>query len=237
MEPAAVALLSDLDSLPADTLQQWQWRLPSGGRDRCRAFRSRRRYRHYISGRRLLSALLASRLGIDAEVTEHPSGQPCIRGSDIHCSIAHSGDSLMVGYSLLAPLGVDLEVHKPRRFDRLVNGFFSTAETTEFATIAPEEQESWFYRTWTRKEAFAKADGRGLTLATLKQALTSDFEGTVATLGLTGMTASLVHWRRHMPTLLEATYLAREDHFQFSPSRWRISAVNPSGFPAGDGAS
>src|SRR5690606_38490335 len=99
-------------------------------------------------------------------------GRPRLTGSDTYCSISHSGSAVMAGFSQLAPIGVDIEQHRPRGFQRLVREYFHPDEYRAFEHLEAEQQSSWFYRLWTRKEAAIKASGEGLTLKSLRKPAT-----------------------------------------------------------------
>lgn len=170
---AAVAIATDLDDVPEQQFDEWCRILPAVARRRAAAFGSFRRYRHFVAGRNLLAQLLATGLDRDFQsiitrLSDRSDGRPCLTGSKVYCSISHSGSAVMAGFSQLAPIGVDIEQHRPRDFQRLVREYFHPDEYRAFEDIEPEQQSAWFYRLWTRKEAAIKASGEGLTLKSLR---------------------------------------------------------------------
>ncbi|MEX0828258.1 MAG: 4'-phosphopantetheinyl transferase superfamily protein, partial [Haliea sp.] len=169
---AAVAIATDLDRVPSAQFDDWSQTLTASARNRAAAFRSVRRYRHFVAGRVLLAQLLATELNhssqtLVAQISEHHDGRPRLSGCDVHCSISHSGSAVMAGFSKLAPIGVDIEQHRPRDFQRLVAEYFHADEYRAFSLLQPDQQSGWFYGMWTRKEAEVKAKGEGLTLQRL----------------------------------------------------------------------
>ena len=59
----------------------------------------------------------------------------------------------------VGPVGIDVEVHRPRRnFDRLAAAAFGPEEQC----LVTADGAPGFYRIWTLKEAMAKASGTGL---------------------------------------------------------------------------
>src|SRR5262249_13720703 len=68
----------------------------------------------------------------------------------------------------LAParrVGVDVErVQASRDVDGIAGRFFSPAECAALASLAPGLRHDAFFTCWTRKEAYIKATGRGLSL-------------------------------------------------------------------------
>jgi 4'-phosphopantetheinyl transferase len=79
-------------------------------------------------------------------------------------NVSHS--SCRAIYALgLSELGVDLEfVRSIPGVQELVDQHFSTAERGAFAFIPPDLKMRAFYSCWTRKEAYVKACGGGLSI-------------------------------------------------------------------------
>ena len=62
-------------------------------------------------------------------------------------------------------LGVDIElVHPGRDVVGLASQFFAPAERACLITLSPAERVPAFYRCWTRKEAYLKACGAGMSM-------------------------------------------------------------------------
>lgn len=84
-------------------------------------------------------------------------------------NLAHSGDWVLLGVSAEGRLGVDMEASGPIRDLRsLAKSIFSFEEIGELETYPESQRLSAFYRGWTRKEAFVKALGQGISVP-LKQ--------------------------------------------------------------------
>jgi 4'-phosphopantetheinyl transferase len=91
-------------------------------------------------------------------------GRPTLMGGDLEFNLSHSGDAALVGVSLYAPLGVDLElVRDVPDLHAIAERHFAPSEMKEFLRLAPERRREAFYVTWTRKEAFVKGLGLGLS--------------------------------------------------------------------------
>lgn len=81
----------------------------------------------------------------------------------LHFNVAHSGDFVLVAVAKTA-VGVDIEQINPERdYGMIARRYFSGWETAVFHTIPAADQPQAFYNCWTRKEAYLKAIGTGLT--------------------------------------------------------------------------
>lgn len=105
-------------------------------------------------------------MGSFAKIGRLESGQPYFIGLNLFCSISHSANRIAVCYSS-EPIGIDIESHKQRNFDRLVEHYFHSSEQTLYSGLSVSERLPWFYRQWTGKEAIVKASGDGLSFAGL----------------------------------------------------------------------
>lgn len=90
-------------------------------------------------------------------------GKPFIPGSAIHFNVTHSAN-----YALIAigkcPVGIDCEVQKPHiDIETISQNYFSQQEHDQLMRISEAERLAAFYRCWTRKEAFIKGIGKGLS--------------------------------------------------------------------------
>jgi 4'-phosphopantetheinyl transferase len=95
-----------------------------------------------------------------------PSLAPDLGGPTLHFSVSHSGDLALIVLAPDRPLGVDLEAVRslPDLHD-IAARYFTAAEASAIIGMpAQEERELAFFLCWTRKEAFVKALGDGLTL-------------------------------------------------------------------------
>ena len=62
-------------------------------------------------------------------------------------------------------IGVDVErIRADMHLERLAERFFSPSEVSELAALPPEQKVLGFFNCWTRKEAYIKAQGLGLSL-------------------------------------------------------------------------
>ena len=119
----------------------------------------------FIFARTVLRRVLSTYLNvlpeeITFETGEH--GKPFVRDSDVQFNVSHSGDCVLIGVIQHNSIGVDVEcVRSKQDYRGIAKRFFSVAE---YAAIELSEKPvEAFYRCWTRKEAFLKATGMGLS--------------------------------------------------------------------------
>jgi 4'-phosphopantetheinyl transferase len=129
--------------------------------------RERRRFRvAHGALRRLLSAYR------DVPPDRHrfiagPHGKPVLVpdiGPAVQFNLTHSGELAVYAIAATLAVGVDIEELRPLPdAQALARRYFSPAEYTTMAGLPEEEQSPAFLRCWTRKEAYLKAIGEGLS--------------------------------------------------------------------------
>ncbi|MBK8986640.1 MAG: 4'-phosphopantetheinyl transferase superfamily protein [Chloroflexi bacterium] len=122
----------------------------------------------YVVGRGLLRWLNGRYLSIppsDIQFSSSSYGKPALaQGGDWQFNLAHSQGKLLVGFCRGAPIGVDIEqIRLPDEADALAQHYFSAAETAVFRQLPPAQRAEAFFNCWTRKEAYIKAIGEGLS--------------------------------------------------------------------------
>lgn len=110
-------------------------------------------------------------------------GKPFVRtalgGVAPSFNVAHSHGMILIGLSVMGEIGVDVEfVDQTIDLEGVAQTAFHVDEVArvERANIF-EDRLDLFYRCWARKEALAKADGRGLTLEPTTYIAGSDERG------------------------------------------------------------
>jgi 4'-phosphopantetheinyl transferase len=193
----AALLAQSLRSLPAlATL------LSAFEREQAAKFRLEPHRNRFIAARGLLRNLLGCYLGMDPAGIEFgygPQGKPFLAGElgdrEIHFNIAHSENLALFAFSRRARVGVDVERIQPiKDTAQLVARFCTARETARFRELSPIDQVAAFFKLWTRKEAFLKATGEGIT-ASLSQIEVSFLPSDPARLlALGGDVASAACW-------------------------------------------
>lgn len=96
-------------------------------------------------------------------------GKPSIRESgetvELRFNLAHSGDLALYAFSLRRDVGIDIEVIDPEfASETIARQFFSPKEVAALLEFPLDQRPHAFFDCWTRKEAFIKAQGMGLSL-------------------------------------------------------------------------
>ena len=158
---------TDLDALAPrlDDLVRHLSRAELAHADRFRATRDRDRY---IARNGWLREQLATRLCRPAgkiAFAHNAYGKPFLIGAAIGFSLSQSDGVALLACGPTAAIGCDIE-WRSSHFDLTATAerFFSRAERAALASLPPAHRLAGFYNAWTRKEAYAKALGCGLSL-------------------------------------------------------------------------
>lgn len=123
----------------------------------------------FILTRGTLRSLLAVYLKTSAkdfsfEYTHY--GKPLLKEhSDLRFNVSHSDGLALLAFVRSRDIGVDVEkVRRQTDTRQLAERFFSVREREDLRNLSGEELHAAFFRCWTRKEAYIKAKGEGLSL-------------------------------------------------------------------------
>jgi 4'-phosphopantetheinyl transferase len=145
--------------------------LSASERDRADRFAFVRDSTRYIVGRAGLRRLLSARLGVPADAIAFETtayGKPmlaaCHAPADLQFNVSHSGDIVVYALAQGRAVGIDVEAIETRvDRDSIARDYFSVAEHAAYAALDPAIRPIAFMNCWTRKEAFIKAVGKGLS--------------------------------------------------------------------------
>jgi len=154
-------------------LQQAYAALTAEERERAARMREGAPREEFVAGRGCLRRLLGAALEEDPrklvlEAGAH--GKPRLRqgaGASVpRFNVSHSRGIVLIALSRAGEVGVDVEYVDPavELMDVARTSFHAGDLERMERARTQEERLQEFYRCWTRKEAVAKADGRGLTL-------------------------------------------------------------------------
>jgi len=180
-------------NLPADAVHVWRVDLPASPdciqrlaltlapdeRARAARFRFPEHRARFIAAHGALRDILSRYLNLPADqltFSANPYGKPALAAPEhawLQFNLSHSGDAspeLSAGLALIAvtrdlAIGIDVErIDPPDNFPRLVEQFFSPNENAAFRALPESKRVAAFFAGWTRKEAYIKALGTGVSL-------------------------------------------------------------------------
>ena len=166
---ASVIILEDITKNSDLLFKKSIESLDVSNRSRFNKIKKLERQRQFAISKFLLKQAIQIKLAIPITLDSLPEGQPYIPEYEIFCSISHSGNSVAVAFSTYSEIGIDVEIHRGRKFEKLVKNYFHPKEFKEFKALQESDKLDWFYTHWTIKEAMAKAKGEGINLNSLRK--------------------------------------------------------------------
>jgi 4'-phosphopantetheinyl transferase len=165
-----------LDNAP--TSHHWHV-LDSHEKTQAEKFKNPLLQQRYIAAHGFLRNILAQYLNVSPEnirIQKTVQGKPyLVDYPELAFNLSHTGNHTAVAVAKNCQLGVDIEQCKPRAgLAALVTKCFSVEEAAYWQQLPEAEQLREFYQLWTRKEAFVKATGFGITLGLQECVLNPD---------------------------------------------------------------
>jgi len=141
-------------------------------RRRAERFRFQKHLRCYIVARGLLRTILGGYLGLEPyelEFCYNSYGKPALTktfgGETFRFNLSHSYDIALYTIANRREVGVDIErIRLDFAYEEIAEKFFSPREIAALRALSPSMRQEAFFACWTRKEAYIKARGEGLTL-------------------------------------------------------------------------
>ena len=135
--------------------------------ERAARFRMEKHRRRFVVARAVLRMLLAAYTTTPAQAIRFrygSAGKPSIDHS-IRFNMSDSDDCAIYAVTENREIGVDLELLRamPHAL-QLAERFFSSPEVASLRSVNPARIDEAFFTCWTRKEAYVKARGEGLTV-------------------------------------------------------------------------
>jgi 4'-phosphopantetheinyl transferase len=166
----AEVVVARLDGSPEE-VRRAATGLSAGERERAGRFAFDRDRRRYVLARARLRELLGARLGVPPESIElqyGAHGKPALAGrlrsSGLRFNVSHRDDVALYAFAAGREVGVDLEaVHRLRGADEIAACCFSGRENEMYRALDVKDRPLGFFNCWTRKEAYIKALGDGLS--------------------------------------------------------------------------
>jgi 4'-phosphopantetheinyl transferase len=140
-------------------------------RERAGRFHFRRDAMRWIVARATMREILAAYLGVEPAAvafTYGPKGKPALAGDEggasVQFSLSHSADLGAFAVAVDVPVGVDVErLRDVEDMERIATRTFSLRECGALRGLPREQRAAGFFNCWTRKEAYIKALGEGLS--------------------------------------------------------------------------
>lgn len=158
--------------LPRQTVEGLEGILSHDELERAELYRFEGRRNQFVVCRGLLRVILARYLGRPAgelSFSREPGGKPVLADEGqqprVQFNLSHSGRVCVVAVTRLKLVGVDVEETRPDiDIDAVARRILTDREWAEFDGLSAGERCSWFYRAWSKKEAFVKAMGAGMSM-------------------------------------------------------------------------
>jgi 4'-phosphopantetheinyl transferase len=104
-------------------------------------------------------------LRFEYNVQGKPSLPAELSDDRLRFNLTHSHNLALCAVACRRELGIDLEHHRPELAgETIAERFFSAREVATLRALPPSLQQVAFFACWTRKEAYMKAVGGGLTI-------------------------------------------------------------------------
>ena len=157
--------------LPSESVQEFKGSLSIDERMKAEHFRYERDRSRFIAARGILRLILASYLSVYPGAIRFcygKDGKPRLENifgkTGIQFSLSHSEGLALYVFTQGRQVGIDVEyMREISEMKEIIEQFFSVRERTFFDTLPTSEKQETFFKWWTRKEAFAKATGEGLS--------------------------------------------------------------------------
>ena len=156
---------------PADEVGFFQGLLSLDELERAGRYHFEAHRSEYIVSRGTLRALLGSYLRVsprDLRFVYSAYGQPSLSAAEsselLNFNVSHSSGVALFAVAHARRIGIDVERVR-RDFDtsEIAERYFSNAERAALRQLPQDDRHNAFFRCWTRKEAFIKALGEGLS--------------------------------------------------------------------------
>jgi 4'-phosphopantetheinyl transferase len=148
------------------------WRLLAPEeQDRARRFHFEHDKTHFVAARGILRTLIGRYLACSPDVvrfTYGKYGKPALlhpsTTETFQFNVTHTQGTALFAFCWGSPVGVDVEQLRPLSdTHQIAARYFSNDENKHFNTLPAAQTNEGFFNCWTRKEAFIKAVGDGLS--------------------------------------------------------------------------
>lgn len=150
---------------------RWDAVLSPDERDRAGRYLVDEPRQQFVVGRGLLRHVLGEALSVAPSTISFGvgvHGKPELAGAladtGLHFNVSHSHNIVLVGWSFDGPIGVDVEqIRAEAATESIARRYFAASEVDALFAFPEAERAEAFFRCWTRKEAYLKVHGSGLS--------------------------------------------------------------------------
>lgn len=205
--------------------------------------------RNYIVTRGILRIILSKYLQIpptEIQLTYNKYGKPkCAYTRELNFNLSHSGNFVIYTFTLDYKVGVDLEfIRHIKNSQKIAKRFFSEEENTELNALPENKYQDAFFHCWTRKEAFIKALGVGLSYPLnqfsvkfaenickyeIKREKTTNYsKNSIKSSWNFEILNNLAAWTFKTSPSLQAIQLHTEFNYDINPQNWSLLTFHPT---------
>jgi 4'-phosphopantetheinyl transferase len=156
---------------PAHVLNRLRLMLDEDERSRAARFHFEKDRAHFVVARAALRSILGGYLRVPpgrVRFDYSPYGKPALAAefaaTHLHFNVSHSHALALFAVARRCALGVDVEYVRADVAEReIAERFFSASEVSALCALPAAQQPRAFFDCWTRKEAYIKARGEGLS--------------------------------------------------------------------------
>jgi 4'-phosphopantetheinyl transferase len=134
--------------------------------DQAHSFKFERDRECFLVRRGILRKLITKYTGLDRadiKYAVNPCGKIFLPDHHLTFNTSHSHNKIALAFSLSHTIGVDIEqIRSLPDIPQIIDRWFSKTEKTELLKLPKDSHLEAFYQIWTQKEAFIKAEGKGL---------------------------------------------------------------------------
>lgn len=156
---------------PAEQLEAWEALVTADEMARADRFYFCRDRHRFLTCRSSLRHLLGHYLAVPPQAVRFYAGPygkpycaPNLEDAPLQFNVSHSSQLALIAVTAGRQLGIDIEFRKSLpEFAEIATSFFSPAEVSTLLALPAPLQPAGFFNCWSRKEAYIKATGKGLS--------------------------------------------------------------------------